>query len=102
MEKRFNLRKITETIRIQFQNARQALGEDLDKWAERLLSLAERRLVSCPRNMSLVRSLTNYVKDVWIVLDGSVAASFRPRTVDEALERMKWQQYSYKAVRYKC
>ena len=31
---------------------------------------------------------------------GSVAASFRPRTVDayEALERMKWQQYSDKAV----
>lgn len=29
---------------------------------------------------------------------GSMAVSFRPRTVDEALKRIKWQQYSDKAV----
>uniref|UniRef100_K1R5Z5 Uncharacterized protein n=1 Tax=Magallana gigas TaxID=29159 RepID=K1R5Z5_MAGGI len=41
MEKRFNLRKLTETVRLQFQSARQAPG-DLDEWAERILSLADK------------------------------------------------------------
>ncbi|VDI78143.1 Hypothetical predicted protein, partial [Mytilus galloprovincialis] len=45
MEKRFNLRKLTETVRIQFQSARQSPGEDLDDWAERLLSLAQTSIV---------------------------------------------------------
>lgn len=35
--KRFNLRKLTETVRIQFQGTRQlqAPGEDIDEWADR-------------------------------------------------------------------
>lgn len=48
MEKRFNLRKLTETVRIQFQSARQAPGEDLDEWAERLLSLADKAFGDLP------------------------------------------------------
>ncbi|VDI12993.1 Hypothetical predicted protein, partial [Mytilus galloprovincialis] len=42
MEKRFNLRKLTETVGIQFLSARQSPGEDLDDWAERLLMVHDK------------------------------------------------------------
>jgi hypothetical protein len=40
MEKGLKLRKLAETVRIQFPSARQTL-DDLDDWAERLLNLAD-------------------------------------------------------------
>ena len=98
MEKRFNLRKLTETVRIQFQSARQAPGEDLDEWAERLLSLADKAFSELPEEYVTSEVINKLCQGCLDKHAGSVAASFRPRTVDEALERMKWQQYSDKAV----
>lgn len=98
MEKRFNLRKLTETVRIQFQSARQAPGEDLDEWAERLLSLADKAFGDLPEEYVTSEVINKLCQGCVDKHAGSMAASFRPRTVDEALERIKWQQYSDKAV----
>jgi hypothetical protein len=98
MEKRFNLRKLTETVRIQFQSARQAPGEDLDEWAERLLSLADKAFSELPEEYVTSEVITKLCQGCLDKHAGSVAASFRPRTVDDALERIKWQQFNDKAV----
>ncbi|CAG2199404.1 unnamed protein product [Mytilus edulis] len=98
MEKRFNLRKLTETVRIQFQSARQSPGEDLDDWAERLLSLADKAFGELPEEFVTSEVITKLCHGTVDKHAGSVAASFRPKTVDEALERIKWQQYNDKAL----
>ena len=98
MEKRFNLKKLTETVQIQFQGARQSPGEDLDDWAERLLSLADKAFTDLPEDYVTSEVITKLCQGCVDKYAGSVAASFRPKTVDEALERIKWQQYNDKAV----
>ena len=98
MEKRFNLKKLTETVRIQFQSARQSPGEDLDDWAERLLSLADKAFPDLPEDYVTSEVITKLCQGCSDKHAGSVASSFRPKSVDEALERIKWQQYNDKAV----
>ncbi|VDI04227.1 Hypothetical predicted protein [Mytilus galloprovincialis] len=98
MEKRFNLRKLTETVRIQFQSARQSPGEDLDDWAERLLSLADKAFGELPEEFVTSEVITKLCHGTVDKHAGSVAASFRHKAVDEALERIKWQQYNDKAL----
>lgn len=98
MEKRFNLKKLPETIRIQFQSARQFPGEDLDEWAERLLNLADKAFTDLPEDYVVSEVITKLCHGCSDKNAGSVAASFKPKTVDEALERIKWQQYNNKAV----
>ncbi|CAC5424755.1 unnamed protein product [Mytilus coruscus] len=96
MEKRFNLRKLTETVRIQFQSARQSPGEDLDDWAKRLLSLADKAFGDLPDEFLTSEVITKLCHGCEDKNAGSTAASFRPKSVDEALERIKWQQYNDK------
>lgn len=98
MEKRFNLRKLTETVRIQFQSACQAPGEDLDEWAERLLSLADKAFLDLPEDYVINEVVNKLCLGCTDKKAGMVASSFRPKTVDEALERIKWQQYNDKAM----
>lgn len=87
MEKRFNLRKLTETVRIQFQSARQAPGEDLDDWGERLLSLADKAFSELPEECVTSEIINKLCQGCLDNHAGSVAASFK--TVDEALEKIK-------------
>lgn len=89
---------MTETVRIQFQGAKQYVGEDLDDWAERLLSLADKAFSDLPEEYVTSEVITKLCQGCVDKHAGSIAASFRPTTVDEALERIKWQQYNDKAV----
>jgi hypothetical protein len=98
MEKRFNLRKLAETVRIHFQSAKQAPGEDLDDWAERLLSLADKAFSELPKEYVTSEIINKLCQGCLNKYAESVAASYKLRTVDGALERIIWQQYSDKVV----
>ena len=90
MEKRFNLRKLVATLQVQFNNARQSEKEDIVEWADRLLPLADKAFRDLPdeyvTNQIVIKLCQGCIdKNV-----GSVAASFQPKTVEDALERIKW------------
>jgi hypothetical protein len=98
MEKRFNLRKLVATLQVQFNNARQGENEDIDEWANRLIALADKPFRDLPdeyvTNQVVIKLCQGCIdKNV-----DSVAASFQPKTVEDALERIKWLQHSNQAI----
>jgi hypothetical protein len=98
MEKRFNLRKLVATLQVQFNNARQGENEDIDEWANRLIALADKPFRDLPdeyvTNQVVIKLCQGCIdKNV-----DSVAASVQPKTVEDALERIKWLQHSNQAI----
>ena len=98
MEKRFNLRKLVATLQVQFNNARQSENEDIDEWADRLLALADKAFRDLPEDYVTNQVVTKLCQGCLDKQVGSVAASFQPKSVEDALERIKWLQYSNQAI----
>jgi hypothetical protein len=57
LEKRFGFRELLETAQVQFNNARQTPDELLEDWADRVLSLATRLILSIASSMFFGRIL---------------------------------------------
>ena len=98
MEKRFNLHKSVPTLQVQFNNARQSENEDIDEWADRLLALADKACCGLPDEYGTNQVVITLCQGCLDKTVGSVAAPFQPKTVEDALERIKWLQHSNQAI----
>ena len=70
----------------------------MDEWAERLLSLADKAFSGLPESYVISEVISKLCLGCLDKHAGSVASSFGPKTVEEALERIKWQQYNDTAL----
>jgi hypothetical protein len=98
MEKRFNLHKLVPTLQVQFNNARQNENEDIDEWADRLLALADKAFRDLPDEYVTIQVVIKLCQGCLNKNVGSVAASFQPKTVEDALEIIKWLQHGNQAI----
>ena len=98
MEKRFILCKLVATVQVQFNNARQSEIEDIDEWADRLLALALKAFRDLPDEYVIKQVVIKLCQGCIDKSIGSVAASFQPKSVEGALERIKWLQHSNQTI----
>jgi hypothetical protein len=98
MEKRFNLHKSEATLQVQFNNARQSENEDIDEWADGLLVLADKAFRNLPDEYVTNQVVIKLCQGCLDTNVGSVAAPFQPKTVEYALERIKWLQHGNQAI----
>lgn len=98
MEKCFYLRKLAVTVQVQFNNARQSEKEDIDEWVDRLLALADKAFPDLPDEYVTNQIVIKLCQGCIDKKVGSVAASFQPKTVEDALERIKLLQHSNQAI----
>ena len=98
MEKRFNLHKLVATLQVQFNNARQSENEDIDEWADRLLALADKAFCDLPDEYVTNQVVIKLCQGCLDKNVGSVAAPFQLKTVEYALETIKWLQHSNQAI----
>jgi hypothetical protein len=98
MEKRFNLHKSEATLQVQFNNARQSENEDIDEWADGLLVLADKAFRNLPDEYVTNQVVIKLCQGCLDKNVGSVAAPFQPKTVEYALERIKWLQHGNQAI----
>ena len=98
MEKRFILRKLVATVHMQFNNARQSEIVDIVEWADMMLALAHKAFHDLPGEYVTKQVVIKLCQGCIDKNIGSVAASFQPKTVEGALERIKWLQHSNQAI----
>ncbi len=87
LEKRFGFREIPETAQIQFQNAKQGAEEDLEDWADRVLSLATRAFRELPDHHMYQQAVLRICQGASDKEAGSAAANVRPKNIEEAVNR---------------
>lgn len=97
-EKRFGAHELQETVELQFSNAKQRYGEDLEDWTDRVLQLANKAFRDLPdeyvnRQMILRLCQGCLDKDA-----GQHAINARPRTIDDAIDKIRWYQHTSKAI----
>ncbi|VDI27254.1 Hypothetical predicted protein [Mytilus galloprovincialis] len=75
MNKRFGHQELPETSQVQFQTSAQGEKETLEEWAERVLCLSPQEPIA-----------------------GTEACISKPKSMDAALDMIRWCQHTRKAV----
>lgn len=98
MEKRFNFVDLPETLQVQFLGAHQNVGEKLEDWADRLLSLATKAFCDLPENHAYSQAILRLCQGCCDKEAGQHAAMSRPQTIEEAIDKIKWYQHTKTAI----
>lgn len=99
MEKRFGYQELPETSQMRFDNAMQKSGESVDDWADRVLSLASMAFREDVSDAHMSRQVIMRFCQGCIDKDaGKDAATSRPETLEEAMDRVKVYQHTVKAI----
>lgn len=98
LEKRFGFKELPETAQVQFQNARQALEESLEDWADRVLSLATKAFRGLPDEHMYQQAILRLCQGAADKEAGSYASNVRPQTMEDAVDKIRWYQHNHQAI----
>lgn len=98
MEKRFDLKELIQEYQRQFESARQTENEELYEWLDRLWTLSDKAFRDLPFEYVMNKIIMKLCQGCYDKEAGSVALSFQPKTLDEALEKIKWVQHCNKVI----
>lgn len=98
LEKRFGSKELPETSYARFQQALQGSEEDLEDWADRVLTLAHRAFKGLPEDHMTSQAIVKFCQGCHDKEAGQSACNFRPKTMDQAMDRIRWFQYTHQAM----
>lgn len=93
MEQRFNHGNETETLQVQFHNARQSPAESTDEWADRLSSLADKAFRDVPEHYVQSQIITKFLQALTDKAAGKAASMLKPKSIEEACQLVKLSQH---------
>lgn len=98
LEKRFNFVDLPETLQVQFMGAHQNATEKLEDRADRLLSLAMKAFRDLPEEHIYSQAVWRFCQGCCDKEAGQNAAMSRPKSMEEAIDKIKWYQHTTKAI----
>ncbi|VDI61431.1 Hypothetical predicted protein [Mytilus galloprovincialis] len=98
MVKRFGFQEPQETSQIQFQTITQKQEESLEDWADRVLSLATQSFKDLSEEYMTKQAVMKFCQGCNDPEAGQHACGFKPVSVENAIDIIKWYQHSRKAV----
>ncbi|CAG2220118.1 unnamed protein product [Mytilus edulis] len=98
MVKRFGFQEPQETSQIQFQTITQKKEESLEDWADRVLSLATQSFKDLSEEYMTKQAVMKFCQGCNDPEAGQHACGFKPVSVENAIDIIKWFQHSRKAV----
>lgn len=98
MEKRFGLKELPETSHARFQQANQLADEELDDWADRILTLAGKAFKHLPEKHMMQQAIVRFCQGCHDKEAGQSACNSRPRTMEQALDHIRWFQYVHQTM----
>lgn len=97
-EKRFGYQDLPETATIAFNISRQETEEDLDDWADRVLTLATKAFRDLPEEYMYKQAILRFCHGCINKEAGEQAANARPTTMEMAVDKVKWAIHTHNAV----
>ena len=97
-EKRFGYQDLPETATIAFNTARQDAEEDLDDWADRVMTLATKAFRDLPEDYMYKQAILRFCHGCNNKEVGEQVANFRPPTMEVAVDKVKWAIHTHNAV----
>ena len=98
LEARFGVKELTETSKVQFQQASQRPDESLEDWADRVMTLATPAFVDLPEDHLKQEAIAKFSQGCCDKDAGKHACFEHPSTMEEALNLVKHHQYISQAV----
>ena len=83
---------------MQLNNARQNAEETLEDWADNVLSLAIRAFRDLPEEHMYQQAVLRLCQGVSDKDAGSAASNIRPRSIEEAVDKIRWYQHNHQAI----
>lgn len=78
--------------------AHQKVTEKLEDWADRLLSLAMKAFLEIPEEHIYSQAVWRFCQGCCDEEAGQHAAISRPKSMEEAVNKVKWYQHTTKAI----
>ncbi|KAH3729960.1 hypothetical protein DPMN_055938 [Dreissena polymorpha] len=97
-EKRFGYQDLPATATIAFNTARQDVDEDLDDWADRIMTLATKAFRDLPEDYMYSQAILRFCHGCINKEAGEVAANARPSTMEAAVDKVKRAVHTHTAV----
>ena len=97
-EKRFGYQDLPETATVAFNTARQEAEEDLDDWADRVMTLATKAFRDLPEDYMYKQAILRFCHGCNNKEAGEQVANFRPPTMEVAVDKVKWAIHTHNAV----
>ncbi|MCU7901935.1 MAG: zinc finger domain-containing protein [Candidatus Thiodiazotropha sp. (ex Lucinoma aequizonata)] len=98
MERRFGVRELAETSYARFQSALQKPEEELEDWADRVLTLANRAFKHLPENHMTRQAVIKFCQGCCDKEAGQAASNAKPRNIDVAMEKIRWFQFNSQTI----
>ncbi|CAC5393018.1 unnamed protein product [Mytilus coruscus] len=98
MNKRFGHQELPETSQVQFQTSAQGEKETLEEWAEQVLSLATRAYSRYSEQLTTEQAIMRFCQGCNDTVAGTEACISKPKSMDAALDMIRWCQHTRKAV----
>ena len=81
-----------------FQQATQGLRETLEDWADRVVSLATRAFRDLPEHYANRQAVVRFCQGLADNDAGHHVCMKEPRTIEDALNGVKWYQYVHQSM----
>ena len=94
LERRFGIRELPETSRIEFQCAKQGSEEDVLEWADRVSHLATLAYAALPDDFVEQQCIMRFCQGCKDKESGLWAMNMRPETLEKAVEFAQWNRQS--------
>ncbi|CAC5371846.1 unnamed protein product [Mytilus coruscus] len=98
MNKIFGHQELPETSQVQFQTSAQGEKETLEEWSERVLSLTTRAYSRYSEQLMTEQAIMRFCQGCNDTVAGTEACISKPKSMDAALDMIRWCQHTRKAV----
>ncbi|VDI55481.1 Hypothetical predicted protein [Mytilus galloprovincialis] len=98
MNKRFGHQELPKTSQVQFQTSAQGEKETLEEWSERVLTLATRAYSRYSEQLMTEQAIMRICQGCNYTVAGAEACISKPKSMDAALDMIRWCQHTRKAV----
>ena len=93
-ERRFGTQELQETSELKFKNSSQQLGETLEEWSDRVQMLALKAFKDLPDDYIYKQAVIRFCHGVSDRDAGHDAAIVKPKSMDDALDKVRWYQHN--------
>jgi hypothetical protein len=83
---------------MQFQTAKQAVGEDLDDWADRITTFATKAYKDLPDSFMYDQAVLQLCLGCADKDAGEQVANLKPKSMNEAIDGIKWVMHTHRAI----
>lgn len=98
LEKRFGQKELPETAHARFLQATQTSDEELEDWADRAQTLANKAFKGLSERHIVNQAIVRFCQGCQDKEAGQAACNTKPKTMNKALEQVRWYQYTYQAI----